>query len=423
MGIRAWIHRLTGAHEPPAGGRPRAELTAMGLDEMLRHISQGLGGTASGAVVTPDSAMRVVAVFAAVRVISEALAQVPLITYRRTGEARKRATDHWLYSLLHDAPNQWQTSFEWREMMQAHVSLRGNAFSFKVRVRDETRELLPLHPDRVVVRQHDDWRLTYTISLPDGTRAEVPAADILHIRGFSQNGFTGVSPIRLAREALGLAIETERHGAQLFGNAARPGGVLTTEQKLDDKQVKQLTESWHDAMTGKNRLKTAILDAGVSYQQIALSNEDAQFLETRKFQRNEIATLFRLPPHMIGDLERATFSNIEQQALEFVVYSMGPHYKRWEQAISMQLLSRGERAEIFAEFLVDGLLRGDSKSRHQAHSLALRDGWRNVNEVRGIENLNPIEGGDIYRAAVNVYGEAGLERRETPDEPEENPDT
>lgn len=415
MGIRSMVRRWASGPEKPV---PQAQLTSQTLEEMLRYMVQAGGTTTSGATVTANTALRVVAVFAAVRVLAEGLAQVPLIVYRRDGAARERATDHWLYTLLHDAPNQWQSSFEWREMMQAHVALRGNAYSYKVVVRDEIRELLPLHPDRVRVTQAPDWSLKYSLYLPDGTQADVTADDMLHIRGLSSNGFTGLGPIALAREAVGLAIETERHGAQLFGNAGRPAGLLTTEQKLDSEQVKQLTESWHAAQAGDNRLKTAILDAGMTYQQMALSNEDAQFLETRKFQRGEIASLFRVPPHMIGDLDRATFSNIEHQALDFVKYTMGPWYGRWEQAITMQLTPPADRGTLFAEFLVDGLLRGDSKARHTAHSMGLRDGYLNVNEVRAMEGRNPIPGGDVYRSAVNVYGpaEQGLEdRRETPD--------
>lgn len=413
MGIIDAIRRLAGG---AARATPKAELTSMTLDELLRTMINGNGGmTASGAMVTPTRAMRVVAVYACVRVLAETLAQVPLIVYRRNGDSKERATDHWLYRLLHDSPNEFQSSFEWREMMQGHVALRGNAYSYKVRVRDQIRELLPLHPDKVQVRQNDDWSLTYSIALPDGSRAEAPAADILHIRGLSINGFMGLSPVGQAREAVGLAIETERHGAQLFGNGARPGGLLTTEQRLDADQIKQTTESWASATSGENRLKTPVLDGGLQYQAMGLSSEDAQFLDTRKFQRNEIASLFRIPPHMVGDLDRATFSNIEHQALEFVKYTMGPWFARWEQAILKQLVPMRDQAGIFAEFLVDGLLRGDVKSRTQAYSLGLRDGYLNRNEVRAMENRNPIEGGDEYRMAENVYGPAdqgGIDRRE-----------
>lgn len=384
----------------------RAALTPQSLEEMLRHQLDGVASTASGAFVTPDRAMRVVAVFAAVRVLAESLAQVPLILYRRIDDkSKERATDHWLYRLLHVKPNAWQSSFEWREMMQAHAALRGNAYSFKVRVRGEIRELLPIHPDRVQVAQDDKWRLEYTVSLPDGSAAKFGSGDIFHLRGLSSNGYMGISPIMMAREAVGLAIETERHGAQLFGNGARPSGLLSTEQSLKPEQMNMIRDSWRESQGGDKRLGTAVLDGGMKYEQMGLSNEDAQFLETRKFQITEIARLFRVPPHMLADLERATFSNIEQQALGFVKYTMMPWYVRWEQAISLQLLPEADQDDLFAEFLVDGLLRGDIVSRNKAYEIGLRNAYLNPNEVRAMENRNPYEGGDEYRWAANVFGD------------------
>lgn len=404
MGLIGFIGRLLGT-------APKAELTSQTLEEMLRHQLANVGSTSSGAMVSPDRALRVIAVFAAVRVLAESLAQVPLILYRRVDDrVKERATDHWLYRLLHLAPNGWQSSFEWREMMQAHVALRGNAYSFKVRVNNEIRELLPIHPDRVTVEQDKRWQIRYTIAMPDGSQARFGPEDIFHLRGMSSNGFTGLSPIFLAREAVGLAIETERHGAQLFGNGGRPSGLISTEQSLTEDQMTLIRTSWKEAHGGDKRLGTAVLDSGMNYQQLSLSNEDAQFLDTRKFQITEIARLFRVPPHMLADLERATFSNIEHQALGFVKYTMMPWYTRWEQAITLQLLPAGEQLEYFAEFLVDGLLRGDTKARYQTYEIALRNAILNPNEVRIKENLNPYEGGDEYRWAANVFGDKNSDK-------------
>lgn len=403
MGLRQTLGRLIGGKAAPAID---AQLTQQNLDELLRAINAQFA-TASGATVTPDTAMRVMAVYAAVRVLAETVAQVPLITYRRDGRNKERATDHWAYRLLHDQPNTWQSSFEFREMMMGHLALRGNAFAFKAKVREEVHELLPLHPDRVAVTQNEKWGLVYTVKLGNGAPVTLGPSDILHLRGLSSDGFTGLSPIGLAREAVGLAIQTEKHGAQLFGNGARVAGVLSTENVLKEEQIKMIRESWKSAHGGENRLGTAVLDAGMKYQQMSLSSEDAQFIESRKFQISEIARLFRVPPHMIGDLDKATFSNIEQQSLEFVTYTIGPWTRRWEQALMMQLLPEREREDIYFEFLLEGLLRGDIKSRYEAYQIGITNGWFSPNEIRERENMNPREGGDEYRQAENIFGNKG----------------
>lgn len=367
--------------------------------------------SASGVVVTPKTAMMVAAVSAAIYTLSESAAQLPLLLYRRNGVRKERATDLPLWKLLHDRPNGWQNSYEWREMMTAQMATMGNCYSFINRVNgNRVHELLPVHPDRVKVEQNaETYKLEYTISTPSGTQLKVPQESMFHIRDHSVDGIVGVSRLKQGKDSIGLARAAEQWGGQLFGNGARPSGVLSTDQPLNEGQMKLIAESWKTAHGGSNALGTAVLDHGMKFSPMAMSNTDAQFLETRRFQIAEIARIYRIPPHMLGDLDRATFSNIEQQSLEFVKYSLMPWLRRWEGAINTQLIPQDG---VFAEFLVEGLLRGDTKSRYEAYQIAITTGWMSPNEVRERENLNPREGGDDFIPAENIFG-----KREASDEP------
>jgi HK97 family phage portal protein len=382
--------------------RPRAETPG---DALMRAIRGGGALTKSGVRVTEDTAMRVAAVFSCVRVISEDVAKLPLILYRRRPDGGKeRATDHPLYRLLHDRPNALQTAFGFREMMQGHVELRGNAFARKVRVRGQLRELLPVNPSTVTVTRRNDWEPLYRF---EGDAREYGRADVLHVAGLSSDGLCGVSPIRLHRESVGLALATLEHGSKLFGNAARPSGVLQVPTALSDAAYDRLKESWETAHGGENMHRTALLEDGTKWQQVGMTSEDAQYLETRKFQRSEIAGIFRVPPHKIADLERSTFSNIEHQSLEYVTDSLLPRLIRWEQRLNADLLTPAEQEEFFFEHLVDGLLRGDSKSRYAAYQSAINTGWMSPNEARIRENLNPVDGLDDYRRPLNTESATG----------------
>lgn len=394
--FRAWWR-------PPAEA-PRAELTtSKQLEDVL---IQGDALSAAGINVTPEVAMAVMSVSAAVSLISETAAQVPLHVYRRLpGGGKERAEDHYLWPLLHDQPNSWQDTFAWREMSFLHLLLWGNAYSFKLRSRapgrgGAIRELIPLHPDRVRVEQDENYRVTYTVALPNGSTIKLAATEVFHLRDRTIDGFRGISRLKHGRESIGLARITERWGSQLFGNGTRPSGMLTTEQNLDETAIKQLRESWKAAHGGDNALGTAVLDGGLKWTPLSMNSDDAQFLETRRFQIGEIARLFRIPPHMLGDLERATFNNIEHLSLEFVKYSMMPWFRRFEAAAQVQLL-RGSR-DYFVAFVPDALLRGDVKSRFEAYSSALQNEWMTRNEVRERENLNPVPGGDEFKnPAIN----------------------
>lgn len=373
---------------------------------------------AAGVYVDSTRAMQIAAVWAAVRLVSESVAMIPLHMYRRRNDGGKdQAREHPIEELISRNPNPWMTSFEFREMMQGHVELRGNAFAEIVPGRrGAVDQLIPIHPDRVRIEQESDGSLIYRVRMPKRTtsggvrRTGFPTEDyervllqdeVFHLRGISSDGIAGLSTIAYARESMGLSIAAEEYGARMFSQSARPSGVLQTDQKLGSEAFKRLKADWERMHTGvQNAGKVAILEEGLTWQQMGLTNEDAQFLESRKFQINEVARWFRVPPHMIADLERATFSNIEEMGLEFVVYSLMARLRRWEQAIARSLILRDD--VYFAEFNIDGLLRGDINSRYQAYAIARQWGWMSVNEIRARENLNPIEDGDEYLRPMNM---------------------
>lgn len=349
--------------------------------------------SASGQVVTCDSSMRVAAVYACVRVIAESVASLPLRVYERLpsgGKTLARGLN--LYRLLHDQPNDWQTSFEFREMMQGHLCLRGNAYAQIVMGgMGDPVALLPLHPDRMKVERLVNGRLRYSYTPEGETTPTVYMQDeIFHLRGLAFDGILGISPIRAAAEAIGLTMATEQFGAAFFGRAARPSGVIQVPNKLSEPAYKNLKETW-EGYSQRGSHKPAILEQGATWQQLSVNNDESQFLETRKYQISEIARLFRVPPHMIGDLDRATFSNVEQQSIDFVTHCIRPWCVRWEQAILRDLIAEDEK--FFAEFLLDGLLRGDAASRSQALQTQFLNGALSIDEWREIENRNPLAEG------------------------------
>lgn len=380
--------------------RAAAALTSTGSDPQPWLLAAlGGGKSVAGVTVSPATALQVAAVFACVRIISESLAQLPLVLYQRNGREKQRAFDHPLYPLLHDAPAENLTSLEWREMSQAHLCLRGNSYSLIERdSRGRVGEVLGLHSDEVTPKATDDRRqMFYDIR---GIGENLPARRLLHLRGLTVNGLVGLSPIQEGRNAVGLAIAGEQFGGRQFETDATPPAVLEVDANLDQPQVKALRDSWNEQHRLKNEI--AILHSGMKYKQIGLNNEDLQFLESRKFQITEIARLFRVPPHMIADLEKATFSNIEHQGIEFVIHTLAPWVKRWEQRLMLTLLTPAERARYEIKFLLDGLLRGDTGSRYEAYAKGRQWGWLSPNDIREKEDMNPIEGGDVYESPLNM---------------------
>lgn len=372
--------------------------------EMVRAL-QGDTVSATGISVTPESALRSTAVFACVRVLSETLASLPLITYRRLPRGKIRATDFYTYSLLHDVPNPEMTSFTFRETMTSHVALWGNAYAeMQLDGSGRVAALWPLSPSATRLQRDANGDLFYVTYVPGAGQIGIPAYRIFHLKGLGMNGLVGLSPIGLARQAVGLALATEEFGARVFGNGSMPGVVLKYPGNLTDEQYDDAQNTWQAAHGGlTNAHRVAILEGGIEAEKIGIPNDDAQFLETRKFQVREIARLFRVPPHLVSDLEQATFSNIEQQSLEFVIYTMMPWFTRWEQEISRSILLESERAAYFAEFLIDSLLRGDTLSRYQAYNSAINTGWMTRNEVREKENMNPENAQlDKYLVPLNM---------------------
>src|SRR5512139_77011 len=379
----------------------RASIT----DPQVISAIRGDSVSATGVSVSAESSLRSTAVFACVRVLSETLASLPLITYRRLPRGKERAQDFYLYSVLHDTPNPEMTSFTFRETLTSHVALWGNGYAeMQLDSAGRVVALWPLLPNETRITRDREGNLVYVTTVPGNGQQGLPADRVFHVRGLSMNGLVGLSPIALARNAVGLALATEEFGGRWFGNGSLPGVVLKYPGNLSDEQYEAAQSSWQAAHGGlTNSHRVAILEGGIEAEKIGIPNDDAQFLETRKFQVREIARLFRVPPHLISDLEQATFSNIEQQSLEFVIYTMMPWCSRWEQEIARSVLLEAERREYFVEFLVDALLRGDTASRYAAYTSAINAGWITRNEVREKENMNPTNQTlDKYLVPLNM---------------------
>ena len=372
-----------------------------------------LGGTTSGKAVTERTAMQMTAVYSCVRVLAEAVAGLPLHLYRvRDDGGKEKALEHPLYRLLHDEPNPEMSSFVFRETLMTHLLLWGNAYAQIIRNgRGEVAALYPLMPNKMSVDRDANGQLYYSYDRgsdeairDDRSMVILRPSDVLHIPGLGFDGLVGYSPIAMAKNAIGMAIACEEYGAKFFANGAAPGGVLEHPGTLKDPQ--RIRESWQAAFGGSsNSNKVAVLEEGLKYTPIAISPEQAQFLETRKFQINEIARIFRVPPHMVGDLEKSSFSNIEQQSLEFVKYTLDPWVIRWEQSITRALLSHEEKSRYFVKFNLEGLLRGDYQSRMNGYAIGRQNGWMSANDIRELENLDRIpaeEGGDLYLVNGNM---------------------
>ena len=371
------------------------------------------GGSSAGTNVNEITAMQTAAVYACVRVIAEAVASLPLHVYRYEDTGTILSPGHHLYNLLHNAPNPEMTSFTLRETLMSHLLIWGNAYAQILRDNaGRVTALYPLLPNKMDVWRSDSGEIYYTYwkDMDEaGSRNESSAIilrkdQVLHIPGLSFNGLVGYSPIALAKNAVGMAIATESYGAGFFANGAVPGGIVSSEKKSVD--VDKIRRAWEALFKGsQNGGRIAVLEEGLKYQQIAIPPEQSQFLETRKFQINEIARIFRVPPHMIGDLDKSSFSNIEQQSLEFVKYCVNPWIVRWEQAICQSLILPSEKARYFIKFNLDGLLRGDYETRMKGYAIGIQNGFFCPNDVRKLENMNEIpaeEGGFNFMVNGNM---------------------
>ena len=368
--------------------------------------------SSAGKIVTTQNAMQLTVVCACVRILAEAVAGLPLHMYRYTERGKEKAVDSRLYYLLHDEPNPEMTSFTFRETMMAQLLTNGNAYAQKIyNNRGEIVALYPLISSQMQVMRDTTGRIVYLYTYtPDDSKPNEPVVvplrqdEVWNIPGLGFNGLIGFSPIDMARNALGLAMATEEYGSKFFANGAQPSGVLEHPNTIKD--INKLRDSWQAQFGGSgNSNKIAVLEEGLKYHPISIPPDQAQFLESRKFQINEICRMYRIPPHMVGDLEKSSFSNIEQQSLEFVKYTLDPWLCRWEQSMQRCLLNREEKQEYFWKFNVDGLLRGDYQSRMNGYAVGRQNGWLNANDIRELENMDRIPeklGGDLYLINGNM---------------------
>lgn len=371
-----------------------------------------LGQSTSGKTVTQRSAMQMTAVYSCVRILAEAIAGLPLHVFEYTDTGMTKALDHPLFALLHDEPNPEQTSFVFRETLMTHLLLWGNAYAQIIRNgKGEVIALYPLMPDKMTVNRDEDGNLYYEyLTVGDDLRQQktmtvrLLPSEVLHIPGLGFDGLVGYSPIAMAKNAIGMGLACEEFGSKFFQNGAAPSGILSHPGTIKDPS--KVRDSWQSTFGGsQNAGKVAVLEEGMSYTPISVSPSDAQFLESRKFQMEEIARIFRIPPHMLADLDKATFSNIEQQSLEFVIYTLNPWVARWEQSMQKALLNPNEKKKYCIKFNVDGLLRGDYQSRMNGYATARQNGWMSANDIRSLENLDLIpdeQGGNLYLVNGNM---------------------
>lgn len=397
MGVLDLFRRKPAVDEKSLGtlSNPSPELMAL----------FGAAPTAAGQVVTPETAVRCAAVNAAVRAIAEPIGTLPVQVYRRgDGEARERDRDHPAYELLHDRSNPWTSAVDFKRQVTLDALLHGNGFALVVRVDGKPKELHRLPPRSVTV-DVSTGEPVYKVTEAVGGVRQYDWRDILHVSApISHDGLMGQSPVLLAREAIGLAMAMESHGSRLFANGARPSGVLSFPGKLGDEAFASLKSSWDAAHTGKAAGGTAVLEEGGSWTALTFSSVDSQFLEMRKFAIDEIGRAFGVPPSLLFELGRATWGNASEQGQTFLTYSLLPWIKRWEAAISRTLISEDERADVWAEFLVDDFLRADFAKRMAGYSVAIANRTLSPNEVRAREGLPGYEGGDEF---ANPHVQAG----------------
>ena len=385
----------------------------------LKELAEIFGGWSfdgySGRSINRRTAMQLTAVFGCIRVLTESVGMLPCHLFEQKGDRKEKAVDHAIYKLLAVKPNDYMTPQELWELLIACLCLKGNFYGYKVKTLGKVSEILPLDPDCVEPKLDSNWKPVYKVTFKDGSQDVLTQDEIWHVRIFTLDGLTGLSPISYARQAISLGLDTEEFGGNLFKNGAVGSGVLSTDQQLTDDAFERLRKDFESKYQGmKNMHKPLILEMGLKWQQITMKAEDTQFLETRKFQKDEICAIFRVPPHMIANLEKATFSNIEHQAQSFVNYSLMPYLTRIEQRINIGLLNDKDQGRYYAKFNAGALLRGDMKSRFEAYAKGIQWSIYSPNDCRELEDLNPREGGDLYLTPMNMTT--------NPDDPENDND-
>jgi HK97 family phage portal protein len=389
---------------------PRNDITSLTFDEWIALSAQAGGGrSASGVFVSPETSLRFTTVMICVRVLSESVASLPCILYKKRKDGGKDIADgEPLYNVLMGKTNGWNTPFEYFEGSMTNLTLRGNAYSYVDRNRlGQVQGLVPLNPDGVTIKQAKDWTPLYNVLMPDNTRADLNTPEMFHVRGPLPLGYVGRSMIALARDAIGLGMATEKFGSALFENGVRPSGILETTKSLTTPAQERLKTQFAQRHAGlENANKPLLLEEGMKWVAMSINPDDAQFLETRKFQRSEIAGIFRVPAHYVNDLENATFSNIEHQSLDFVMHSLRPWLVRWEQTISRDLIAPQDQANYCVEFDIDEIIRGDFLSRMNGYALMIQNRLATPNELRIKENMNPIKGGAQLVETNNIQAPA-----------------
>ena len=378
-----------------------------GLTDLDAVMDQAIDGysVSSGMMVNDETAMKVTAVYCMTKIIAETIASVPLKVFEELDDGKRVARQHPLYDRLHTKPNRRQTSYEWRLQMGCHLALKGNHYSEII-----GEELKPLNPDAVTPVILENGEKAYEEKRPGGITRVLLAGEVLHLQTLSHTGLKGLSIIGLFRDAIGLSLASEEHGNQTLKNGARPSGALKHDKRLKGEALDNLRDSFKKSYSGTgNAGKPIILEEGMEWQQIAFSAEDMQFIESRKFQISEFARISRIPAHMLGDLEHATFSNVEHLGQQFVTFTMLPWFVNLEQRMTVDLLSAPDQRRYFVAFVVDGLQRGDLKTRYEAYAIGRQNGWLNANMILRKENENSIgPQGDVFTIQVNMVDLAQL---------------
>lgn len=360
----------------------------------------------AGVAVTPETAMTFSAVFAAHKILAESTAMLPLFLLRRlSGGGKEPAKDNPLYSVLHDVANPEMDSYLVRETLTSHLVGWGRAHAIlDYDANGQVIAAWPVPPARVDVRRNEALQLVFDVNMPSGEKRTYPAWRMLYLRGLSPDGINAYTPIKLAKQGIGLALAAEGFGSAFFGNGAAPQGVLMHPGKLSDKARTNIIDSWNDQHQGvENSNRVTLLEEGMTYSQVSIPPEDAQFLQTRNFQVEEIARWYRIPNMMLNmSGANSTYASVEAYGLQFVIYTLYPWLVRWEKAISMQMILERDRQTLFAEHMMTAILRGDTNSRYAAYATGRQWGWLSVNDIREFENMNPIEGGNIYLTPLNM---------------------
>lgn len=351
----------------------------------------------SGVTVTPETAMTVPAIRRGVHLMSSMVAMLPLVLYERKADGKDKAKNHRQYDFIRNRPNDYLSAFQFRYMQHRHLILRGNAYAFKQRVNGYLKRLVPIHPNRVTPKQDDNLNIIYEVTMPSGLKKEFTPADVWHLRPYTEDGIIGKGIVDEAPESIGLCIAAEKHGAMLFGNGAKPSGLLSTEQSLKQEQVDRLKESWAAAHGGDNKFGTAVLDGGLKWETTSLDNEKAQYLEIRSFQVAEAARLLNVPPILLWSSDTtATFASSKELVQAFLKFCLDPDLVYWETAYNQDILNQEQRGKYFVEFVRQGIEKMDLGSRVDAYGKMIQNRIMNPNEARQRENMNPYPEGDEF---------------------------